>query len=108
MSGSIGIPPGTQWLQDQKPRRSHQQGSTQRNPQQELDESGHGDLVQKVNMELPSLGRWQFRMEPDWKTADQWKLWGSSPDSEEWNHSTTRSLGEIINLMNGLRGLEWN
>jgi hypothetical protein len=104
MSGSIGIPPGTALLQDNKRsmrRMTHQQA---------LDRSGHGALVQAIAAEQPARGSWQFRIVPDPAYNEEgdplWALQGSSPETDEWNNVFTGPIDAVVESIRRLRAFE--
>ena len=106
MSGSIGIPPGTQWLQNSRKNRRKSQD-------QAISEAlaRAPPVVQQAAMDTPAKGAWQYRVMPQAGVYDedanmQWMLQHSPPESDEWSDTGVTNnvvtLGAFLHMLRGL------
>lgn len=97
MSGSFGIPPGTQWVQS---NTSDAQRKGNKGRFRDLSSSERSN-IQDVGDNTPTKGSWQYSMMPK---GQQYAILGSSPESDEWEGVTApMEFMQAYDLMQQLR-----
>lgn len=84
---TIGDPPGTEWLKNQKQR--------------------HRKIAQEASDQEPAMGSWQFRIRQGRSGGDNWYIDSSPPDSAQWGSHPDfwkpMPLGEALGTLSNLR-----
>lgn len=101
MSGSFGIPPGTQWLQQGRGRRRRREPATEK--QRKQDKTAAAATPMLTLADEPVKGSHQFGLSAT--PGGGWQVWHSPPDSDEWE-PWGREVGHD-ELGDALQGLEY-
>jgi len=95
MSGSIGIPPGTAWLQNARQGRHKSPRYFE----------GSGNDIQEVAHTEPRVGSWQWRLSLGaTQGLNDWILEASPPNDEDWIIWHQGDLGSIMGALRGVEG----